>query len=74
MFMAGLGADFEFDLKRVIALSTLRQLGLLIITLSISFPFSSTHMQTKCYFENIQWLKQILVLKAIVPLKQYKDI
>ena len=28
MFMAGLGANFEFDLKRIIALSTLRQLGL----------------------------------------------
>jgi NADH:ubiquinone oxidoreductase subunit 5 (subunit L)/multisubunit Na+/H+ antiporter MnhA subunit len=26
MFMAGLGASFEYDLKRIIALSTLRQL------------------------------------------------
>jgi NADH-ubiquinone oxidoreductase chain 5 len=31
MFIAGLGANFEFDLKRIIALSTLRQLGLMII-------------------------------------------
>ena len=35
IFMAGLGANFEFDLKRIIALSTLRQLGLIIITISI---------------------------------------
>jgi len=35
MFIAGLGANFEFDLKRIIALSTLRQLGLIIITISI---------------------------------------
>nr|YP_010035829.1 NADH dehydrogenase subunit 5 [Brontispa longissima]QQQ89067.1 NADH dehydrogenase subunit 5 [Brontispa longissima]UAJ48099.1 NADH dehydrogenase subunit 5 [Brontispa longissima]URQ17583.1 NADH dehydrogenase subunit 5 [Brontispa longissima] len=29
MFMAGLGANFEFDLKKIIALSTLSQLGLM---------------------------------------------
>lgn len=26
MFIFGLGADFEFDLKKIMALSTLRQL------------------------------------------------
>jgi len=35
IFMAGLGANFEFDLRRIIALSTLRQFGLMIITISI---------------------------------------
>ena len=35
IFIAGLGANFEFDLKRFIALPTLRQLGLMIITTSI---------------------------------------
>jgi NADH-ubiquinone oxidoreductase chain 5 len=29
------GANFEFDLRRIIALSTLRELGLMIITISI---------------------------------------
>ena len=29
IFMAGLGANFEYDLKKMIALSTLRQLGLI---------------------------------------------
>jgi len=37
IFIAGLGANFEFDLKKIIALSTLRQLGLIIIILSIKF-------------------------------------
>nr|YP_002929355.1 NADH dehydrogenase subunit 5 [Chrysochroa fulgidissima]ACF04026.1 NADH dehydrogenase subunit 5 [Chrysochroa fulgidissima] len=30
MFMAGLGANYEFDLKKIIALSTLSQLGLMM--------------------------------------------
>jgi len=35
IFIAGLGANFECDLKRIIALSTLRQLGLTIMIISI---------------------------------------
>ena len=31
IFVAGLGANSEFDLKRIIALSTLKQLGLMIL-------------------------------------------
>jgi len=32
IFMAGLGANFEFDLRKIIALSTLSQLGLIIMS------------------------------------------
>jgi len=39
--MAGLGANFEFDLRRIIALSTLSQLGLKIITISSKTPAGS---------------------------------
>nr|AEP27579.1 NADH dehydrogenase subunit 5 [Ceutorhynchus obstrictus] len=35
MFMAGLGANFEYDLKKIIALSTLSQLGMMIFILSL---------------------------------------
>nr|YP_010686232.1 dehydrogenase subunit 5 [Longzhouacris mirabilis]WAX39736.1 dehydrogenase subunit 5 [Longzhouacris mirabilis] len=38
MFMAGLGANFEFDLKSIIALSTLSQLGLMMSILAMGFP------------------------------------
>ena len=35
IFIACLGGNFEFDLNKVIAFSTLRQLGLMIMTISI---------------------------------------
>lgn len=35
MFMAGLGANFETDLKKIIALSTLSQLGVMMTILSL---------------------------------------
>nr|UUG47440.1 NADH dehydrogenase subunit 5 [Ips typographus] len=35
MFMAGLAANFEYDLKKIIALSTLSQLGLMMTILSL---------------------------------------
>jgi len=51
IFMAGLGANFEFDLKRIIALSTLRQLGLIIITISIGLSsLAFFHLLTHALF------------------------
>ena len=38
IFIAGVAANFEFDLKKIIALSTLSQLGLIIRILAIGFP------------------------------------
>lgn len=39
IFIAGVGANFEFDLKRVIALSTLSQVGLMLFTLSLGLAY-----------------------------------
>nr|QFQ01338.1 NADH dehydrogenase subunit 5 [Nematocarcinus gracilis] len=38
MFMAGLGANFETDLKKIIALSTLSQLGVMMGILAMGYP------------------------------------
>ena len=35
IFIAGLWANFEYDLRKIIALSTLRQLGFIIMTISV---------------------------------------
>nr|AWV84336.1 NADH dehydrogenase subunit 5 [Chonosia atrodorsalis] len=38
MIMSGIGANFEFDLKKIIALSTLSQLGIMMTILMFGYP------------------------------------
>nr|UNY33505.1 NADH dehydrogenase subunit 5 [Lepidurus apus apus] len=38
MFMAGMAALYEYDLKKIIALSTLSQLGVMMFSLAMGFP------------------------------------
>nr|AML25900.1 NADH dehydrogenase subunit 5 [Staphylinidae sp. BMNH 1274207] len=52
MFMAGLGANFEFDLKKIIALSTLSQLGLMMSILSLGeYSLAFFHLLTHALFK-----------------------
>nr|ALO70867.1 NADH deshydrogenase subunit 5 [Rybaxis sp. 1 EF-2015] len=52
MFMAGLGANFEFDLKKIIALSTLSQLGLMMSILALmEFKLALFHLLTHALFK-----------------------
>nr|ALO71164.1 NADH deshydrogenase subunit 5 [Sunius melanocephalus] len=52
MFMAGMGANFEFDLKKIIALSTLSQLGLMMSILSLGeYKLAFFHLLTHALFK-----------------------
>nr|WJJ67910.1 NADH dehydrogenase subunit 5 [Hypoderma sinense] len=57
MFMSGLGANYEFDLKKVIALSTLSQLGLMMSILSMGFyKLAFFHLLTHALFKALLFL------------------
>nr|WGT92234.1 NADH dehydrogenase subunit 5 [Dicerapanorpa magna] len=57
MFMAGLGANFEFDLKKIIALSTLSQLGLMMSILAMGFSkLAFFHLLTHALFKALLFM------------------
>jgi NADH:ubiquinone oxidoreductase subunit 5 (subunit L)/multisubunit Na+/H+ antiporter MnhA subunit len=52
MIISRIGALYEMDLKKIIALSTLRQLGLMIISLRAGFCFLAFfHLITHALFK-----------------------
>nr|APT41499.1 NADH dehydrogenase subunit 5 [Nyssomyia flaviscutellata] len=57
MFMAGLGANYEFDLKKIIALSTLSQLGLMMSILSFGYmKLAFFHLLTHALFKALLFM------------------
>nr|YP_002265543.1 NADH dehydrogenase subunit 5 [Chaetosoma scaritides]ACF35102.1 NADH dehydrogenase subunit 5 [Chaetosoma scaritides] len=57
MFMSGLGANFEFDLKKIIALSTLSQLGLMLSILSLGeYKLAFFHLLIHALFKALLFM------------------
>nr|YP_009753945.1 NADH dehydrogenase subunit 5 [Oncopodura yosiiana]QIT06426.1 NADH dehydrogenase subunit 5 [Oncopodura yosiiana] len=57
MLMSGFGANFEFDLKKIIALSTLSQLGVMILSISLGLvDFAFFHLITHALFKSLLFL------------------
>lgn len=57
ILISGLGANFETDLKKVIALSTLRQLGIIIMVLSIGYyELAFLHLLSHALFKSLLFL------------------
>nr|AIY61666.1 NADH dehydrogenase subunit 5 [Glyptotermes sp. A TB-2014] len=57
MFMAGLGANFEYDLSKIIALSTLSQLGLMIGSVAVGFAgLAFFHLLTHALFKALLFM------------------
>nr|YP_009915373.1 NADH dehydrogenase subunit 5 [Nysius fuscovittatus]QLF99806.1 NADH dehydrogenase subunit 5 [Nysius fuscovittatus] len=66
MFMSGLGAVFEYDIKKIIALSTLSQLGLMISILFMGFPtVSYFHLLTHAFFKALLFLCAGLIIHCV---------
>merc|ERR1719308_270080 len=70
--MAGITAMIEIDIKKVIALSTLRQLGVIIIILGIGNPILSFfHLIFHAFFKAILFMCAGIIIHNI---KDYQDI
>nr|AND97112.1 NADH dehydrogenase subunit 5 [Stygobromus foliatus] len=57
LFMAGVAANLEYDLKKIIALSTLSQLGLMMVILSMGLPeLAFFHLLTHALFKSLLFM------------------
>nr|UJI65681.1 NADH dehydrogenase subunit 5 [Basilia ansifera] len=57
MFMSGLGANYENDLKKIIALSTLSQLSLMMVILSVGkYELAFFHLLIHALFKALMFL------------------
>nr|YP_009157876.1 NADH dehydrogenase subunit 5 [Eurydema gebleri]AKE36782.1 NADH dehydrogenase subunit 5 [Eurydema gebleri] len=66
MFMSGLAANFEYDLKKIIALSTLSQLGLMMSVLFMGFcSCAYFHMLTHAFFKALMFLCAGLIIHCM---------
>lgn len=72
IIMAGITAIIEIDIKKIIALSTLRQLGIIIIILGIGNPILSFfHLISHAFFKAMLFMCAGLIIHRI---KDYQDI
>nr|YP_002727917.1 NADH dehydrogenase subunit 5 [Geocoris pallidipennis]ABZ02015.1 NADH dehydrogenase subunit 5 [Geocoris pallidipennis] len=66
MFMSGLGACYEFDMKKIIALSTLKQLGLMMSILFMGYPvISFFHLLSHAFFKALLFLCAGLIIHCM---------
>lgn len=66
IFIAGVCANYEFDLKKIIALSTLRQLGLIIRILRMGFnDLAFYHLLTHAIFKALLFMCAGVIIHII---------
>jgi len=72
IFIAGCAAIIEIDIKKVIALSTLRQLGVIIMVIGGGIPFLAYfHLLSHAFFKAILFICAGIIIHNI---KDYQDI
>jgi NADH-ubiquinone oxidoreductase chain 5 len=70
--IAGAAAIFELDIKKVIALSTLRQLGVMFFSLGLGQPFIAFfHLISHAYFKAILFIAAGAIIHRV---KDYQDL
>ena len=75
IFIAGVAANFEFDLKKIIALSTLSQLGLIIRILAMGFPkLAFFHLLTHALFKALLFICAGSIIHNIKNSQDIRDI
>ena len=73
--MAGLAASFEFDLKKVVALSTLSQLGIMMFSISVGLPYVAFfHLVTHALFKAILFLCAGTLIHGIQGSQDIRDL
>nr|YP_009459928.1 NADH dehydrogenase subunit 5 [Cheumatopsyche campyla]YP_009459941.1 NADH dehydrogenase subunit 5 [Cheumatopsyche analis]AUT18193.1 NADH dehydrogenase subunit 5 [Cheumatopsyche campyla]AUT18206.1 NADH dehydrogenase subunit 5 [Cheumatopsyche analis] len=72
MLMAGISANFEFDLKKIIALSTLSQLGLMMAILCLGFKnLAFFHLCSHAMFKSLLFMCAGMIIHNM---KNWQDI
>lgn len=75
IFIAGITANYEFDLKKIIALSTLSQLGLIMSILSIGFPkLAFFHLLTHAIFKALLFMCAGVIIHIIIDIQDIRFI
>nr|YP_010939204.1 NADH dehydrogenase subunit 5 [Pseudoligosita yasumatsui]WLF85678.1 NADH dehydrogenase subunit 5 [Pseudoligosita yasumatsui] len=72
MMMAGLSANFEFDLKKIIAFSTLSQLGLMMMIYSMNnYILTFFHLIIHALFKSLMFMCSGIIIHTM---NNYQDI
>nr|AII02362.1 NADH dehydrogenase subunit 5 [Phyllonorycter froelichiella] len=73
MLMAGISANYEFDLKKIIALSTLSQLGLMMSILSMGMPMMAFfHLLTHAMFKALLFMCAGVIIHMMMDIQDIR--
>nr|UMR55002.1 NADH dehydrogenase subunit 5 [Parasa consocia] len=73
MFMAGISANYEFDLKKIIALSTLSQLGLMMSILSMGmYKLAFFHLLTHAMFKALLFMCAGMIIHMMMDIQDIR--
>nr|YP_009973071.1 NADH dehydrogenase subunit 5 [Cancer pagurus]QNH68758.1 NADH dehydrogenase subunit 5 [Cancer pagurus] len=74
MFMAGLGANYEYDLKKIIALSTLSQLGVMLSILALGYSnLAFFHLLSHAMFKALLFMCAGVVIHSAMDCQDIRS-